>query len=323
MSLRALRRRWFAWPWELHARGVVGINERNADWLLPLNPRRHYLRVDDKLATKMLVRPLGIPVPDTYGVIRRYGDLQHLDAIVAEHPDFVIKPSRGCEGRGILVIGRHGEGVFHTSSRGRYQEAEMRHHASSILSGLYSLGGRPDKAILEQRILPHPVFAPVSVGGTPDVRILVCMGIPVMAMLRLPTAASRGRANLYQGAVGAGLSLEAGVAAGGVQWDRAITVHPDTGVPIAGLQVPSWPRILATAARIHDVLGLGYYGADFVLDQDLRPVLLEANARPGLAVQIANRCGLRRRLELAHEHAGTCVSLEARLACVPAMSRIG
>jgi len=35
-----------------------------------------------------------------------------------------------------------------------------------------------------------------------------------------------------------------------------------------------------------------------VLDAALGPVVLEANARPGLAIQIANRCGLLPRLKL-------------------------
>jgi D-alanine-D-alanine ligase-like ATP-grasp enzyme len=39
-------------------------------------------------------------------------------------------------------------------------------------------------------------------------------------------------------------------------------------------------------------VGLGYLGADIVLDHRQGPLLLEANARPGLAIQIANGQGL-------------------------------
>jgi hypothetical protein len=42
---------------------------------------------------------------------------------------------------------------------------------------------------------------------------------------------------------------------------------------------------------------LGYVGVDIVLDADLGPLILELNARPGLNIQIANRRGLRTRLD--------------------------
>jgi D-alanine-D-alanine ligase-like ATP-grasp enzyme len=51
------------------------------------------------------------------------------------------------------------------------------------------------------------------------------------------------------------------------------------------------------SARVTEMTGLNYIGADFVLDLDLGPVLLELNARPGLAIQLANQSGLRGRLE--------------------------
>ncbi len=49
--------------------------------------------------------------------------------------------------------------------------------------------------------------------------------------------------------------------------------------------------------KLADVLQMGYIGVDFVVDANLGPVVLEANARPGLNIQVANRRGLRQRLE--------------------------
>ena len=43
--------------------------------------------------------------------------------------------------------------------------------------------------------------------------------------------------------------------------------------------------------------GLGYLGADIVLDEQRGPMMLELNARPGLAIQIANLIGLSGRLK--------------------------
>lgn len=72
----------------------------------------------------------------------------------------------------------------------------------------------------------------------------------------------------------------------------------DTGEPIAGRVVPHWSRVLEIAALGYEMTGLGYLGVDLVLDRERGPVLLELNARPGLAIQLANRDGLDRRLRL-------------------------
>ncbi len=135
----------------------------------------------------------------------------------------------------------------------------MTYHLAAILSGLYSLGGQPDRAIIEQRIVRHPVFEQVAVDGTPDVRIVLYRCVPVMAMVRLPTRASRGRANLHQGAAAAGIHLTSGRTFGGVCKDRAIAVHPDTGRSIEGLEIPCWPALLAAAMNLADALELGYW----------------------------------------------------------------
>ena len=71
---------------------------------------------------------------------------------------------------------------------------------------------------------------------------------------------------------------------------------PGTGAPIDGLQIPDWPRLVLAASNLANALELGYAGVDFVLDAARGPVVLEANARPGLAIQLANRCGLLSRL---------------------------
>jgi alpha-L-glutamate ligase-like protein len=113
-----------------------------------------------------------------------------------------------------------------------------------------------------------------------------------MAMLRLPTRLSGGRANLHQGAIGAGVALETGVTVNAVLQDRRTEIHPDTGVSVIGFRVPHWPQVLEMSRRVGRAIGLGYVGVDIVLDSRHGPLLLEANARPGLAIQIANGEGL-------------------------------
>ncbi|MBN1671975.1 MAG: alpha-L-glutamate ligase-like protein [Kiritimatiellae bacterium] len=276
----------------LRGHGVLGINRRNLEFIARSNPRRLFPRVDDKLLTKDICRARGIPVPDTFAVISRNGDIRRLPQWIAARESFVIKPARGSGGRGILQVEAHDGARFRITGRGTLTLEELAYHLSTLLAGLYSLGGLPDRGLVEHRIKPHPELARVCGIGTPDVRILLHRTAPVMAMLRLPTRASRGRGNLHQGAVGAGIDLETGETNGGVWRDRATAVHPDTGCRIRGLRVPGWAALLEAAGVLSRALGLGYVGVDFAVDAQLGPLVLEANARPGLAIQIANRRGL-------------------------------
>ena len=245
-------------------------------------------------------------MPETYALIENNGDVKRFLDLSGNRPEFVIKPAAGSAGRGIIVVARHDGREFFTSSGQRYTHADLRYHIATVLSGLFSLRGQLDLAIIEQRIVCHEVFSKVSEGGTPDIRVVLYRCVPVMAMVRLPTRASRGKANLHQGAAGAGVDLHTGITFGGVCMDRAITAHPDTGHSIAGIQVPFWKDLLQAAMKLADGLELGYTGVDFVVDANLGPVVLEANARPGLNIQVANRRGLAPRLEhvasLGEEH---------------------
>ena len=290
------RHKLWAWPWELRRAGIMGVNTRNRDFISRCNPRRSFPGADDKAVTKEICTARGIAVPETYAIIERLGDLRKLPELLGTRPAFVVKPARGSGGRGVLVIERRRGDVFETAKGETISPAKLRYHVSATLSGLYSLGGHWDRAIVEQQILPHPVFHDLAVDGTPDIRIIVYSGTPVMAMLRLPTRASKGRANLHQGAVAAGIDLGTGRTFGGVCRARKTEIHPDTGQPLAGVTIPHWKGALATAANVSQALGMGYVGVDVVVDAQQGPVVIEANARPGLAIQIANCTGLRPRL---------------------------
>ena len=86
-------------------------------------------------------------------------------------------------------------------------EEAMSHHISDILSGIYSLEGLEDKAMIEGLIHSDEVFSRVTYEGVPDVRIIAYRGIPVMAMVWLPTRQSDDKANLHRGAVGVGIDI--------------------------------------------------------------------------------------------------------------------
>ena len=301
--------RWMRTPAELRELGVVGINMRNARYLLPNNPRKLYGLVDDKLQTKALAEAEGLSVPETYAVIRSPRDSARIERLLENRAAFVIKPARGSGGKGVLVIdGR--EGNHYVKPSGSLVSGdEIRHHVSNILAGLYSLGGQRDCALVEYRVRPAKVMTDISYQGAPDIRLVMLHGYPVMAMLRAATRESDGRANLHQGALGIGIDIASGVSVRAVHHGRPVTRHPDLGVDLIGIQMPEWDKILDIAVTCQEMTGLGYLGVDLMLDETIGPLMIEVNARPGLAIQMANGIGLIKRLEPVVEqhrlHPGT------------------
>jgi alpha-L-glutamate ligase-like protein len=293
--------------------GVLGINRRNSRFILEHNPRSLYPLVDDKVQTKRLAEEAGIAVPDLYGVVRIHHEVEELGSLLAAYDDFVIKPAHGSGGNGILVVTGQQRERFRTADGSLVELTEVQHYVSNIVSGAYSLGGHPDVAMIEYRVQFDPVFEPISYRGVPDIRIIVFLGFPVMAMVRLPTRVSGGKANLHQGAVGAGVCLADGSTLSGVCNDEIVSEHPDTGNSVSGVEIPHWPDLMKLAARCYELTGLGYLGVDLVLDHERGPLILELNARPGLAVQIANRSGLRPRLEAAEKARQEISALEDRV----------
>ena len=284
-------------PWRgMRRAGVLGINCRNALYTLRCNPRRFYPLVDDKLATKRLCDAAGIPVPRLLATAHHHFELRRLLAELERYEDFVQKPVRGAMGNGIVVvIGRRADRFVRAGGREISREGFL-YHAAGIISGLYSLAGHSDSAMVEERLEVHAALARLCTDGVPDVRVIVYRGVPVMSMTRLPTRQSGGRANLHQGAIGAGIDLDTGRTHHAVLRGRPTAVNPDSGVSVLGVPIPDFDRVLEIAVRATDRTGLGYVGADVVVDARLGPVVLEMNARPGLAIQLANRAGLLHRL---------------------------
>ncbi len=297
----------------LKQEGVLGLNQRNGDYISRFNPRSRYPLVDDKLQTKQLAIKAGIAVPELYGVIQRQIDIRALPQIVADRTQFVLKPAHGCAGDGIVVIAGRSGVRYRTVSGALLDQDFLFHHLSNAINGQFSLGGVQDVVIIEYMVQFAPLFERISYQGVPDIRVIVFRGVPVMAMVRLPTRASQGKANLHQGAVGAGIDMATGVTLTGVMGTDVVTHHPDTTHSIEGIAIPEWDRILEISARCYELTGLGYIGVDVVIDRDLGPLVLELNARPGLAIQIANRQGLLRRLKICEERADFDAAPEQRV----------
>jgi len=301
--------RWSA----LKRAGVLGINARNRRYVMRYNPRCKYPLVDDKLTTKRLAMEAGLAVPELYGAVRYQGELTHLDRLLEGLDSFVIKPAHGSGGDGVLVVTDRRRDLFIKGDGRALTLRDLEYFVSNVLSGAHSLGGVPDAAMIEYRVQPSRLFDAISYRGVPDVRLLIFRGIPAMAMVRLPTRASDGKANLHQGAVGVGIALATGVTGRGVLHDQLVDEHPDFGTNLSGKAIPEWDELLRIGARCADLTGLNYCGVDLVLDEQRGPMMLEVNARPGLAIQIANQCGLTRRLGRIEEVATLPTNIAERV----------
>lgn len=285
-----------ALPRRLLSAGVLGINARNTRYVADGNPRHRMPDVNDKVRTKELAAKADVPTPALYGVIEIHAQIRHLERMVDGRETFVVKPANGAQGDGILVIAGRNRMGWRLASGAVMRDAQVHQHISNMLSGMYSLNGIEDRAMLEETVQFADVFDGLAEAGVPDIRVIVYRGVPVMAMARIPTRESDGKANLHKGGIGLGVALASGKTTLGVQHDRVIDEHPETGQQLSGIQLPDWRSILSMASRCYEPSGLDYLGIDIVFDEERGPLLLELNGRPGLAVQLANRTGLDARL---------------------------
>lgn len=291
---------------------ILGLNARFQIYSSPHNSRRGKRIAASKLITKRILKKAGIPIPKRYA---KFVDESHVFKFDwSKLPQsFALKPSRGLGGEGIVVVRKmievsdklslslrdsdSKEKMWVTTTRKRVTVSDLQLHALDILEGAYSLHNVPDVVYIEEFIGRHDAFKRYAYRGTPDIRVIVFNKIPVMAMLRLPTRESGGRANLHQGAVGVGIDIASGVTTHAVWHGQEIYEKPGTKRKLRGIKIPNWNLILELSVRCQEVSGLGYLGVDIVLHPERGPMVLELNSEPGLDIQIANLSGLRKRLD--------------------------
>lgn len=288
--------------------GVLGMNTRNVSFTRPANSRKARRIADSKLRTKRYLKAAGLPVPKTFAVIHDLDELKSFDWEKLPK-SFVLKPNRGTHGQGILLVyGKSRSNNHWIGTEGkRVTISDLKTHIAGILEGKFSMGNAPDIAFFEERIKPNPNLKPFFYKGLPDVRVLVYNQVPVMAAIRLPTKSSGGKANVHAGAMYAGLDMATGISTQAVV-RKTYSLIPDTynviertvdppHTELKGIKIPKWTKVLKIAVEAQIATGLGYAGVDITLDRDKGPVILELNARPGLAIQHANLDGLKARLE--------------------------
>lgn len=280
------------------ARDILGMNARQQMYA-SLNSAAAKSFTSSKYATKALLENKGIPTAKVYGILGTSEDVNDFDW-KSLTGDFVIKPTNGNAGKGVIVFRKQHADLEHwTDAVGNaWSLQEIKLHCFDILDGQYSTYGANHNVIVEERVPIHPIFSKYAYKGTPDVRIIVFNQVPLMAMLRLPTAQSEGRANLHQGAIGVGIDMATGITTHAITGHgQALQTLPDTKRKLNGIRIPYWKECLNIAVEATKAAGLAFSGIDLFLHKDAGPLVVELNANPGLSIQVANRAGLRRRLE--------------------------
>jgi len=283
-----------------NSRKLLGMNARNLDFVRPFNRRRGMKIADQKLLCKRILTHSKLPVSALIGKIRSREELENFDWTTLP-ASFALKPNRGFGGEGILVVyarKKNRPDAWIKANGGILTIEDLKTHIQNILDGSFSLSNTPDIAFFEERLKLLKLFKPYSYKGIPDIRVIVFNRIPVMAMLRLPTRASDGKANLQQGAIGVGIDLATGTTTSAIMGKgQIIESVPGTRLPLSGIKIPYWKQILTMAVEAQSISSLGFLGADIAIDRDQGPVILELNARPGLSIQLANFAGLKERLD--------------------------
>lgn len=275
---------------------ILGMNRRNA-LIQRMNPREAIRSVNQKYETKQRLEMAGVPVPRTIALVKSEGDFEEID--LDKLPDaFAVKPNRGSQGEGVILVdGRTNDG-WRQLNGGTLTPQMLRDHVRRIIDGEMSLEGcETDAALFEPLIRTHPDFARLVPYGLPDIRIICIGDVPLMAMTRLPTVESGGRANLHQGAVGAAIDFPTGRIFRAMSGQQPISHHPSTGELLVGQRIPMWDEAVQAARRCSDATGLGYVGVDIVIDAIAGIQVLECNAYPGLEIQNVNGAGLAGRIE--------------------------
>jgi alpha-L-glutamate ligase-like protein len=279
---------------------ILGLNSRTQLYAYRYNSRRGKKIVDSKIQTEKVLSKVGVASPKIIKIFRDPNDILSFDW--DSFPgQFALKPSRGLGGQGIVVVKQRlkspNKPIWLTTQKEKVTTDDLKLHTLDILEGAYSMGNEPDVAFIQEYVGRHLAFKKWAYRGTPDIRVIVFNKVPVMAMLRLPTKESGGRANLHQGALGVGVDMATGITTKAIWHGEQIVFKPGTERRLRGIKIPDWDKVLMTAVEAQIASHLGYVGVDVVLHPEKGAMVLEMNAQPGLQIQLANIEGLKKRLE--------------------------
>lgn len=279
-----------------------------ASHILGMNGRYRYTKMNpssaknygfSKLLTKELLREHNIPTAEVYFVFNSVRELETINWATVPVP-FVIKPASGSAGKGVIILkSKLPDRLEWLNQDGEViTEDDLNFHIRNILDGEFSTWGSEHKAIVEEMIVAHPTLMKYSYQGTPDIRVIVFNSVPVMAMIRIPTQESEGKANLDKGAIGLGIDMATGITISGLYGKSDLITHfPNSKKKVNGILIPMWNKVLEVAVQAAQAAGFMFMGADIFIHAEKGPMIVELNGFPGLSIQLANRAGLKRRLD--------------------------
>lgn len=269
-------------------RWILWINKRNNTYIKEFNPEKGIRLANNKIETKKFLTQRWIPIAQTIAHIKNRNDRLNFDFDSIENSTFVIKPNKGSKGKWIFVIKeRKKQQWAHEFLIGdkRVNENDLKNQAVEIFDGAYSSSNKLDTILIEDRLIPGSWFLDFCEYGLADIRIIIFNLVPIIAMLRMPTKESGGKANLAQWWIGLWLDIVTGKITSLYRQEKSYTTEfPDERKHVKNKKIPYRQEIIQYSANAQYFVNIGYLGMDRVITNKW-PKLLEINARAGLEIQ--------------------------------------
>jgi Sugar-transfer associated ATP-grasp len=248
--------------------------------------------LDDKAVTYLYLDQVGLPTPTVHGVAHQ-GKIvwlsekppDGLDDLLERRRALVVKSRFGSGGSGFAVLRREA-GTTYVNGRAVADPAE-------------ALQGGP--LIISDFVEQHEQLAALYPNTTNTMRVTTFRDpdsdepFVALATQRIGTKRSEPVDNFAAGGLSAGVDIHTGVVRRALHRQRRVGAkdsremgwvdeHPDTGLPITGLQVPHWDAVVAGVRRAAAALpGSRYVGWDLVITAEGFSIL-EGNNRADVTV---------------------------------------
>lgn len=262
--------------------------------------------VDNKLKFFLRCQQHGLPTPAILGLvdgsqtdhssdgiplIRTPEELLQIVRLGGEG-QYLFKPTRGFLGAGIRRIELKDDRLIDDSG----EEVEIKKFLDSLLQ-------QRAQFILQKYLLPHPKLRPIMPRGNLGTARILTINTDgearvFMACFKIPTG-DNAADNFDSGRTGnlVGLvDIDSGRLVNAVGPDPdsfglidEILIHPDSGEPLPGFEIPCWQELLDTALKGARAFSeLGTVGWDIALTKD-GPCLIEGNGRYGCEQIVVHR----------------------------------
>jgi len=238
-------------------------------------PNRDML--NDKYACYLFLKDFTDKIVPVYALINdgclftvnKYRDADEL----FEHEEkVVLKPRQGRGGEGVMVLSIN-KGKFCTSG--------------GEVTDLNSLIGTLKNYVLVPYVHQHEYSSNIFPGSLNTIRLMTCIledkAVLLRAGHRFGNASTGDVDNFSQGGVSTIIDLETGTLQDPVMWDhrnrrrRSAEVHPFTGQPILGVQIPGWTEMKNSVLALHQSMKfIKYVGWDIAITPDGYKII-EAN----------------------------------------------